>query len=353
MYNYGNRLQNYAVTTLLQEAGAKAETIVIEKKQWQVYLKKFLLKTNLLPWVVAVLRKERPIRLYCKRRKKFKKFTDAYIPTRYYGPKDIEHLAGQYRYFLIGSDQVWNPDLAANEFDFACFAAQEQKIAIAPSFGTNEIPELHKNRIGEHLKSFFRLSVREQSGAQMIRELTNLEAKVLVDPTMMLKREQWYRMVRQPKSIDTSRPYIFSYFLGGKPPSTQKAIAGFMKKIDAVEYSILDRASKELYTVDPGEFLWLIQHAALVCTDSFHATVFSILFDRPFAVFKRDGAVDMFDRIETLLMTLGLEDRLPDVLQEESVFDHNYTNAYEHLEEKRKEAIQYLKDAMPELEWSV
>lgn len=352
-YNYGNRLQNYAVTRLVSDAGGHAETLLLEESAAKLLLKRGLQGTNLWPLVLGLHQREQQIGLDCKRYRKFKAFTKSCIPTRCYGGSQIERLSERYDYFLIGSDQIWNPNQLARSCDFAHFAKPEQKVPIAPSIGVSQLTEAQETRMAAQLKTFQWLSVRESSGADIIKKLTGRDAQVLIDPTMMLDRNSWSAVSEKPKGVNVSIPFVLSYFLGGKNSEAQARINQYVKAAGAVEYPLLDKARPELYTAGPAEFLWLLEHAALICTDSFHAVVFSVLFDRPFAVFRRNGSgTGMEDRITTLLCTLRLEDRLPDsTRQHPDIFAHDYTESYRVLGRERAKFLQYLQSAIPDMNW--
>ena len=352
-YNYGNRLQNYAITQIVSRAGGHAETLYLEENYLKLLVKAGLLQTNLWPLVLGTYQKERRVDLECSRYRKFKAFTKQYIPTRYFGGRNLKRLADEYDYFLIGSDQIWNPNQLARSCDFADFARPEQKIAVAPSFGVDQLTVEQENRLAPMLKTFRNLSVRENSGAAIIKKLTGLNAKVLIDPTMMLTHEDWSAVSQKPDWMETAVPYILSYFLGGKDEKSQKQIDRYGEEIGAIEYPLLNKEKSELYSTGPAEFLWLLEHAALVCTDSFHAVVFSILFNRPFVTFKRGGdGAGMEDRISTLLCTMKLQDQqLRGTNQFRTVLTHDYSECYKVLDQERKKFKDYLQSAVPSMDW--
>lgn len=352
-YNYGNRLQNYAVTQIVSKAGGHAETLVLDEKKTRLLLKKYLEQTNLRPVIEGVFLRKRNIGLTYKQFIQFKRFSTRYMTTRYCGGRDMERLSEEYEYFLIGSDQIWNPYFRSRNCDFADFARPEQKIPVAPSFGEKYLTKEQAERIAPLLKEFRYLSVRELSGANIIRELTGREAQILIDPTMLLTRTEWSAISQKPKWVSGESPYIFSYFLGGKSVKDQKQIDQYAQAIGAKEYSLMDPSQPECYVTGPAEFLWLLEHASLVCTNSFHAVVFSVIFDRPFEVFERSClGIGIDDRISTLLRSMKLEGKLAGFTrQTQNFLIHDYSESYERLEQEKVKFLKYLQMAAPDLNW--
>ena len=153
--------------------------------------------------------------------------------------------------------------------------------------------------------------MREEKGAQLIKELTGRDVPVLPDPTLCLSRDQWESVESKPGFAD-DQPYVLTYFLGNETNKYRKFIENYAKQIDAKIIDLFDMREPEYYSADPAEFVWLIHHAKAMFTDSFHGTVFSLIFHTPFLVFDRieSGGMGMSSRIETLLGMVGSEDRM-------------------------------------------
>lgn len=299
--NYGNRLQNYAVYWCFQKWGKYAETIVFRTRK--------TLRESIKSRVKDVVAKVAPNWLYKKapnyfREKCFKKFTKTYIPTRYFRSPINKKILNKYDTFITGSDQVWNPCFGNYEkiFDtmFLTSISNEKKRCFSPSFGVEDIPERWKEKFSLALNTFPKLCAREQSGVEIIRKLTGRSALLMIDPTLMLDAKDWLKVAN--KVYLKTNNFILDYFLGTTPdknPNYQNAL--FYKKA-LTRIKLLDPADKTIFRSGPSEFIYLIAQATLICTDSFHACVFSILFDKPFIVFRReDENWDMFTRITTLL----------------------------------------------------
>ncbi len=306
--NYGNRLQNYAVQKCLEKWGYKAESIVCVKPYSVLTKTKNFVKTALTIVLSGVIKNKRPD--YLKNRN-FCNFTKRYIPTRYIETTDktfSSDVGSQYDIFVIGSDQVWNPcfgdfeDLYENMF--LMFAPDEKKRCFSPSFGVTEIPDEWRQRFKEGLATFPSINVREESGINIVKEMTGKDAASTIDPTLMLDASEWIKVAKPVKGLPDE--YVLDYFLGETPSENSEYMS--VQKHGEKRIKLLDKSNPDIYVSGPSEFIYLISRANVVCTDSFHACVFSILFGKPFMVFKRnDGNNNMLTRIETLLSLFDIE----------------------------------------------
>lgn len=322
--NFGNRLQNYAVHKCLTQLGLDCETLVFEKTQPLTKIVKDVMKRALCCTIVKNNEMNRVI--------SFLKFSRKYIPRRRISPGyPYEALATQYDYFVVGSDQVWNPCFGNYEsyFDkmFLTFAPIEKRVCFSPSFGVSDIPAEWKDRFQNALVGFNQISVREDDGVRIVKELTGKDAVCLIDPTMLFDGEEWIKVARKPAVKD----YIFTYFLG-------ECNVDFLPK-DKKIMDILDKESGNYYKYNPSDFIGLIANSEAVYTDSFHACVFSILFDKPFCVMeRRDGYSKMSSRIQTLLSMFGIDydSTLPTLIHVNSEVRDRV------LAEKREDLIRFL-----------
>ena len=199
----------------------------------------------------------------------------------------------------------------------------------------------------KELKKFKAISVREEAGKKIAKELTKREdIEVLVDPTMLLKKDEWEKLEKKPKKLETGKKYILNYFLGEISKEKKDAIENFAKENGYEIINILDTKSP-FYKTGPSEFLYLVHNAEIVFTDSFHACVFSILYNKPFYVIERvaKGMKNMNSRIDTLLNKMGLQNR-----KFESVIETNCEDIYEEVNKKlnieREKALSFMKNAL-------
>ena len=300
--NYGNRLQNYAVKRVYELLGFSSDTLILNQRKGNI---KYLFRAYKM--VKSELQKKKYDLHLRKRISRFEEFNSSVgIRIKKYPLWSKMLLRMHYDFFSVGSDQIWNPDLNFGYgTEFLTFAKKEQRITFSPSLGTEHVRQDKIPSYIKGLKGFKYLSVREKSGAEIIRNLTGQKAEVLIDPTMMLAKEEWMKIEKKPKHLGLSMPYILEYFLGGKDDVIEREISSYAKEQNLSRVILLDKNNPELFCVDPAEFVYLIHHANLIVTDSFHACVFSILFDRPFAIYPRRGHAEMSSRIFTLFNLFG------------------------------------------------
>lgn len=346
--NYGNRLQNYAVQTVLGSLGCSVETLSFEKpilsgtqkaKALAQKLSGYRLPGNAAYW-----------QLFPVRSRAFADFNRRWIATR------TIRSVSQIRpadYYVLGSDQVWNPAWyddkgceLRKELFLLTFAKPEQKVCFAPSFGVEKLPEKWEPWFRNHLADFPRLSVREEAGAAILKELTGRDAFVMVDPTLMLGREQWDAIAAAPAGVDTEKPYLLTCFLGGRSAKTEQAVRDCAARLGAAVYHLDDLAQPEVYVAGPSEFLYLVAHARLILTDSFHACVFSFLYGKPFVVYDRQDHAGMMSRMETLLKKFDLERKNADSGLPNELLECDYRAGYAVLAKERDKALRFLKASL-------
>ena len=254
------------------------------------------------------------------RYQRFEQFAKDHLRISAHRFESLEELrSAQLPYDLIlsGSDQIWNPKIFPDgHFDPVFFGAfsQRRKIAYAPSFGVPRIPEGMEEELRGYLKQFSHISVRERQGQAIVRDITGQEVPVVLDPTLLLTREQWSAMAAAP---DLSGGYILCYCIsrpGALTPYIHQLaertglpvvqLCGIRQRVHPKARCVLDAG--------PAEFLGLFQHASYVCTNSFHGTVFSVQFQKPFftAVAPGELAEPESSRTFSILSRLGLTDRI-------------------------------------------
>ena len=312
-FNYGNRLQNYALQKFLKNINANIypETVLYEKFNLKleekltryVNIRNYILNKNgFREFINSGKYKLDIIREY-----NFKRFNDKYINSCFdYKIKD--DLNDRYDYFIAGSDQIWNPYYVNLKNEFLQFADRNKRIAYAASFGVSQIKPDKINEVKKGLEGIDFISVREQAGAKIVKELTGKEVPVFVDPTLLLTAEEWENVMERP-TWHRDKKYILTYFLSDIPVKVQNDI---IKLSDLYKLKVIDLANNEnidYFCSPPSEFLYLIKKCSLMYTDSFHGTVFSIINKRPFVISSRQSRVNMDSRIDTLLSMFHLENR--------------------------------------------
>ena len=199
------------------------------------------------------------------------------------------------------------------------------------------------------MQDFEDISVRETEGVSIIKELTNKDVVTVLDPTMLVDALEW-RNIEKIEILPKNEKYILTYFLGEQEENVKKYID---KLACDKNYQVINMMSSErgrFYSVGPEGFVTLIDHAEAVFTDSFHATVFSILFHTPFVVLKRKhrNASDMNGRLRTLLKKFELEKCMEYTAIEEA-FCIDFEKCDNILKNEREKSLEYLRRTLKKL----
>ena len=355
--NYGNRLQNYALQETIKKMGMEVETIKkifkkVSRRQLVCYRIKVLIR-NLLH-----INERKGI---CDRERTFNKFSKKNIKySKYWTYKNTQKsgIEREYDVFVCGSDQIWNPDfedtLGDLESSTAYFAPKEKRVAYAASIGVGVLNEKYIQEYTKLLSGMKAISMREKSGADIVKNLIGRDVPTVLDPTLLLTRDEWMKLEKKPKKQLPDR-YIVTYFLGNISKDKREYIdlVSEENEIQVIEMSSeylwdKDIRDKESFCFDPAEFLYVISHSKMLLTDSFHGCVFAIIFDKPFRVFNREGNWgDMWSRIETLIDIIGkvnvvgtIGEDLKRSLEEEIQYDRI------KMERLRCESLEYLKKVL-------
>lgn len=331
--NYGNRLQNLAVQMVMSKYG-EVENIAKRFPSIKEHLKYLFWK--------ASFKKLK----YILKGKSYKKlnFYDFNKHIKYSGISvdQIKNYEEQYQLFIYGSDQIWNP-FYEQWYAIKPYTSKVKNVALSASIGIDYIPDQYKEEFKKGLNSFRKISVREDSAADIVEDYVGDRPPVLIDPTMMIERTEWEKFERKPKFID-QKEYILIYVLGNLSETRKKKINSLADKMNV---RIINLNEKDISDqMSPGEFLYLIHHAKLVITDSFHAVVFSILYRVNFNVLTReDNQASMNSRIITLLNKFKLEDRLTDEIKDwDKTYNHKEID--EILKSERIKAETFLNEVV-------
>ncbi len=370
--NYGTQLQAYATLQTIRDMGYSCE-IIIYHKNYSVldYPKQFmrLFKDDSFRSFIQDKKKQRLIQEnsefgkgYRTRRRFVKEFKDKYLfpySVVYTGYEELQSASGKYSTVLSGSDQVWLPSGYASKFYTLMFARENvARVSYASSFGVSTIPLYHQKEAKEFLNQMDYISVREVKGKELVERYSNKKAKVVVDPTMLIDMETWTNMC---VPIDESNGYIFCYFLGNRREGRNQAEklkneTGLkiivLKHLDGYIPEDDDFGDEWPYDVGPEKFISFIKNATYVLTDSFHGTVFSILFRKQFVSFYRNEpseALSKNSRIDSLLGQLGIMNRLffgdGNITQiADAVI--NYDKVHSKLDDLKEDSLKFLSDAL-------
>lgn len=348
--NYGSALQAYALQKAVLALGAQAEHMDYAPSRWEK-ARNLLLSGNSPRLVLEGLRKREVRARQTGAQRKAASFQPFYNRHMRLSPVCADHgalkkQAAQYDLLLCGSDQIWSPTWLnpAYFLDFA--AAGQRKAAYAPSLGIQTLPSRRKQRrIAGLVRDFERLSVREAEGKALLQAmLPGADIPVLPDPVCLLTREEWLALAKLPHR---KHPFILCYFLGESPAYwTRVARLAERTGLRVKVIPITEEGYRQPYDLceglSPEEFLGYLAEAAVVCTDSFHSTVFSALLQRQFEVFRRyreDDPASRNSRIDHLLRTLELD-------RDEGEIPWERVSA--HLGAMRQEGLAFLRTLVEE-----
>lgn len=340
-YNYGGQLQAYALCRFLNGfPDVTCEQISFcnpgnQKRKRSLKSLCFLLYSRLRHPLVF-------LKLY-QRKKRIESFSNQIPHSVPVDQQALNFCGQQYDRIVVGSDQVWHPKYG-NQCFFLDFLPEEKRGAYGASFGTDRFDtQWHKDALFS-LRKFNFLTVREKAAQQFLTEQGIWNAKVVCDPTLLLSREQWEKQLDKIPALIGPKT-LFAYLLGDRQDTRQhiknKAAAwgGRIASIPHIHFSYQKRdlnfADVDLYQVGPWEFLRLIRDATVLVTDSFHCTLFCILFEKNFWSVQREPKEEdsTSNRLLTLLSIAGLTERFVPSAEHIDLYKSiNYTGVKERLE---------------------
>ncbi|MBQ0054654.1 MAG: polysaccharide pyruvyl transferase family protein [Synergistaceae bacterium] len=340
--NYGGTLQAYALCAFLKKNNINAEQISYNFRQSKKitvsnirfrFLKRVLHKCLSLLWrlknilfpdkahkICALCKKE-----FQQREENYINFRKNFVPhsQRIYSETTLPACVDDYDAFIVGSDQVWNFNWSSLPFFLNFVPSTKIKLSYAASIGKDDLTDGEKNIFRKYLADFTAISVREKSTQEILSKELGRNVAWTVDPTLLLDKEDWDEICSDKKY---DFPYLFCYFLGSD--NDQRLLAEKYAKQHGLKIvSIPHATGTSLWSVclndvdfgdyqecdaSPEDFLALIRNADMVFTDSFHACVFSCIFQRQFFAFQRLEYGGMSSRIYSLLEMFGLSERFCD-----------------------------------------
>ena len=299
--NFGSVLQAYAINTYINLIGYDCEIIDYKKPKVQKLYSIFNLPTNRFLFFMNIYNCIH-LNALVKRKKNyavFRKEMFRIYHNRSLVRNDLNTIDGDI--FLVGSDQVWNPDIVDFDDSYLLTFTSKKKIAYAASFGPKGQPskfvELFKGQLG----LFESVMVREQKAVSFCSQSLNIEATLVCDPVFLLAKCKWEAIEKKVDGLQSE--YILCYFAGGVSHKFEQYTIELSKKMGCQRILLISdwhnifKPGKRLYSAGPAEFIYLIRNAKIVCTNSFHATAFSIIFEKYLIV--DDSNND--ERIRTIL----------------------------------------------------
>lgn len=352
--NYGGILQAYALQTILERMGHVVEYIEVKKDKYLlplsvrylVYLKRLL--------VNIFFKKKNRIFLesYCYENKKIiekntRRFINKYIHQNII--KDYSELSeDDYDILMIGSDQIWRSSRVRNNNDYSQFLDfaykwKIKKITYACSFGEDdwEYSKKETEKIRTLVMAFDAISVREESAVLLCKENLGVDMKLVLDPTLLLDKSDYLNLIHN--NISQNNNKLVCYILD-KNDDIDWLIRYIARRTNSVPYNVNSRAEDVMAPVEERiqppveDWLQAIHEAKVVVTDSFHACVFSIIFNKPFICIgnKKRG----MSRFDTLLSTMGMKERM--LTDFEYIDDKLFEVPNVNYHDLKKQSLNYL-----------
>lgn len=378
--NYGGVLQSYATCMSVQKytdchaeqicffaakdkttafsVRSKVLSVLFKLRNIALYPKYFKALWNRISFNLKTLCWKKQLqRINAEKGKAFLFFSEQVVPhsTIIYGALSIASAANRYEAFIAGSDQVWNPSFYSPAYLLDFVPSDKIKISYAASIAKESLTEDEKEVFKKSLSDYKAVSVREAKAAELIKDFSPVEPQVVLDPTLLLDREDWDRVCASRVVNDD---YLFCYFLGDNKRERRLALKFARQenlKVVSVPltgakiYSDLKYGDIVLLAASPEEFISLIKHARYIFTDSFHAVVFSKIYERQYFVFNRDKKESMNSRIYDITKLFHTQERFCDSKEKESLAyinslpDIDYSVSNRDFDEMKEKSIQFLK----------
>ncbi|MFR5683621.1 MAG: polysaccharide pyruvyl transferase family protein [Clostridia bacterium] len=348
--NYGGNLQAYALKETLKEIFQCKVNIIDYRPDIVVKPYAIINKANPVLFLKTLIASPVTFQKY----KKYSKFIKQYgnlSKQTYYQEEELKIINQQYDVFITGSDQVWNTRITGQLLDSYClsFADQSKKrISYAASIGNSEIEEKYKEQYKEKLNQLDAISVREETAQKLLQPLIDKKIEIVLDPTLLLNKEKWNRVAIEPK-IKSS--YILVYSL--EENKQLNKIVNYIAKITGLDVITFDlrnkyvNGKKSAYMSGPREFIGWFKKAEYVITNSFHGTIFSLIYHKKFYTIPHSNRGS---RMTDLLSMLNLSDRvlyhINDLKEKNLEEEINYKTIEEVLYSKQEQSIQFLKRAV-------
>lgn len=346
--NYGAVLQTLGLQKALEQINYDVEVIDYRCKQIEDDYKNFKIGSNVIKDLV------KSTLLYSvrsRKKRKFEEFNNKYLNLSkdvYRTYEDLLKANNEYDVFITGSDQVWDNKCAG--FDKAYFLGfveePKKKNSYAASFSFGEIPNGMKDEYKKRLEDFNKISVREEKGRKIFGELLSNEIRVDLDPTLLLKSEEWDKYASKNEEKEK---YILLYNVNAPKnlfEYAEKLSKDTGYKIIYISDSPVKKINAEYRKgISPSDYLALFKNAEYVLTNSFHGTVFSLMFEKKFIVELESINGKVNHRSKNLLNMLNLDNRILDGLDNRNCYNQiNYREVNKILDRKRNESIKYLRE---------
>lgn len=344
--NFGSSLQAFALQDSISRLGYNVRFINYRNPRYsRVYESKELIRFAISISIGRIFHRFRYSHLnYMKRYLRQTK------PV--YDENGVEELSSHFDTIVFGSDQIWAPNVYHPIYQ-GKYSPSCKKVSYAASIGLPEIPKDLVEKYKENLSSFCHISVREKEGQTMLKEQCRIDSEVVLDPTLLLTVDRYKAMERKAPNIN--EPFVFCYFLNAKNQYRQ-SVETYAKKHG---FRIVGCSAKKedeawmtiIKDISACEFLWLIHHSSCVFTDSYHGTIFSLLYHKSFRTFMRfaeDDPIVQNSRIRQLDQYFNIASLIQNPEQDVSEIDFDFENFESALAQLRENSLTFLRDALNE-----
>ena len=341
--NFGSQLQAYALYNVIAGLG------------FDVYMIRFCNRTRLRKIYYRILN-ALPLKFAYFLNKSVAKpsyqFVRNFMKEKFVNPKKF--LSG-FDAVVCGSDQIWAPNVFDSKYMLDFVPDGMNKFSYAASIGLNAIPNELKEKYTHLLNRLSNVSVREEKGKELLNVCCHINASVVLDPTLLLSAKEWKKIEIPPMIKDS---YIFCYFLNSSH-NYKDIVLDYQNRKGCMIIGLSENSEDKQWMklldykdVGPREFIGLIHNADSVITDSYHCTIFSLHFNKPFITFERFKVTDVIcqnSRIEQLNTYFNIKNNIvnPNINARLDVI----ANDYQEFEEKRQKlkdcSLLYLKNALP------
>ncbi len=341
-HNYGAVLQAYALKKYLINLGLDAT--IINYHHYNIpdgFPKKRIIKEKTIHNVAKHIYSHKDHNL---RWKKFSSFIKNLVDNEenvYTNEEELSKL--NIDYWICGSDQIWNTEITRgfNKGFFLDFETKGKKISYAVSMGIPELEKKYEKEFENSIKKIDHLSVREESLKEYIKRFSDREVVKVLDPTLLLERKDYEDILLENK---IKEKYLLIYALGPDERLTEiakkKAKENNLKIIELNDFKKIGYFCDQISNAGPEEFITLIRNAECIVTNSFHGTIFSIIFGKEFYTITR---LNRNSRMENILEIVDMRDRLLDKVEDmDNVKSQDYKKAYERLENEAKKSKEFL-----------
>lgn len=345
-HNYGAVLQAYALKKYLINLGLNAT--IINYHHYNIpdgFPKKRYIKEKTIHNVAKHIYSHKDHNL---RWKKFNSFIKNLVDNEekvYTNEEELSKL--NIDYWICGSDQIWNTEITRgfNKGFFLDFETNGKKISYAVSMGIPKLEEKYEEEFKKSIEKIDYLSVREESLKEYIKQFSNREVLKVLDPTLLLERKDYEDILVENK---IQEKYLLIYALGPDERLTEIATKiakeKSLKIVELNDFKKIKYFCEQISNAGPEEFVTLIKNAECIVTNSFHGTIFSIIYEKEFYTITR---LNRNSRMENILEIVDMKDRLIDKVEDiEKIKPQDYVKAYKRLEEEVLKSREFLKNSL-------